>query len=194
MRLSTITSASALALLLAASPVRAQDRWTAEVRGGANVNPSQFETVNLNTGIGFGGALGVRVLPDLFAYGGWDWQHHSAQAPVFGASADIDDTGYAFGLRYVVPVSYRAKPWVRAGGLYNHVEVELSPHDFLIADSKHTLGLEVGGGLEVALGGPWSLTPGLRYRWFEPTVRFRGVESSSTLSDVTFDVGIALRF
>ena len=44
MRLFTITSASALALLLAASPVRAQDRWTAEVRGGANVNSNQFAT------------------------------------------------------------------------------------------------------------------------------------------------------
>jgi hypothetical protein len=56
----------------------------------------------------------VRILPDLFAYGGWDWQHHRAKAPLFGVSAHVEDTGYAFGLRYVVPVSYRAKPWVRA--------------------------------------------------------------------------------
>ena len=56
------------------------------------------------------------------------------------------------------------------------------------------MGLEVGGGLEVALGGPWSLTPGVRYRRFEPTVRFGGVESSTTLSDLTFDVGMVLRF
>jgi opacity protein-like surface antigen len=113
---------------------------------------------------------------------------------LFGLSADVEDTGYAFGLRYVVPVSYRAKPWVRAGGLYNHVEVEGSSEGLLVADSKHTLGLELGGGLEVAVGGSWSLTPGLRYRRFEPTVRVGGVESSSTLSDVTFDVGMVLRF
>jgi opacity protein-like surface antigen len=136
----------------------------------------------------------VRILPDLFAYGGWDWQHHRAKAPLFDVSAHVEDTGYAFGLRYVVPVSYRAKPWVRAGGLYNHVEIEGASDGLLVADSKHTLGLEVGGGLEVALGGAWSLTPGLRYRRFEPTVRFGGVESSSTLSDVTFDVGMVLRF
>jgi hypothetical protein len=89
----------------------------------------------------------------------------------------------------VVPVSYRAKPWVRAGGLYNHVEIEGASDGLLVADSKHTSGLEVGGGLEVALGGAWSLTPGLRYRRLEPTVRFGGVESSITLSDVTFRRG-----
>jgi opacity protein-like surface antigen len=166
----------------------------AEVRGGANVNSKQFATTSLNTGLGFGGALGVRILPDLFAYGGWDWQHHRAKAPLFGVSAHVEDTGYAFGLRYVVPVSYRAKPWVRAGGLYNHVEIEGASDGLLVADSKHTLGLEVGGGLEVALGDAWSLTPGLRYRRFEPTVRFGDVEASSTLSDFTFDVGMVLRF
>jgi opacity protein-like surface antigen len=189
-----MTSASALALLLAASPVHGQDRWSFEIRGGANVNSNQFAAANLKTGIGFGGALGVRILPDLSAYGGWDWQHHRARAPLFGMSAHVEDTGYAFGLRYVVPVSYRAKPWVRAGGLYNHVEIEAATDGVLVADSKHTLGLETGGGLEIALGNAWSLTPGLRYRRFEPTVRFGGVESSSTLSDVAFDVGMMLRF
>ena len=136
----------------------------------------------------------MRVLPDLFAYGGWDWQHHNTTAPVFSVGAHVEETGYAFGLRYVMPVSYRAKPWVRAGGLYNHAEIEGSSDGLLVADSKHTLGLEMGGGLEFGLGGAWSLTPGLRYRRFEPTVRFGGAESSSVLSDVTFDVGIVLRF
>jgi hypothetical protein len=70
MRLSTITLASALALLLAASPVRAQDRWTVEARSGANVNSNQFATADLKTGIGFGGALGVRVLPDCLPTAG----------------------------------------------------------------------------------------------------------------------------
>ena len=194
MKLFTITSASALAFLLAASPVRAQDRWTVEVRGGANVNSNQFATTDLKTGIGFGGALGMRILPDLFAYGGWDWQHHRAKAQLFGVSAHVEDTGYAFGLRYVVPVSYRTNPWVRAGGLYNHVEIEGASDGLPVADSKHTLGLDVGAGVEVALGSAWRFTPGVRYRRFEPTVRLNGVESSSTLSDVAFDVGMMLKF
>jgi opacity protein-like surface antigen len=90
-------------------------------------------------------------------------------------------------------MSTRVKPWVRGGGLYNHAEIE-GADGALVADSAHTLGFEVGGGLEVGLGGAWSLTPGVRYRRLEPTVRRGGVESSSTLSDVGFDVGMVLRF
>ena len=193
MRLGTLTSASALALVLA-GPAGAQERWTAELRGGANVNTNQFAATDLKTGFGGGAAVNIRLVPDLFAYGGWDWQHHGTRTPLFGPGAQVEDAGYAFGLRYVVPLAYRARPWVRGGGLYNHVEVRGSWDGEPLADSKHTLGVEVAGGLEVALSGPWHLTPGLRYRRFEPTVRSGGLESSSTLSDVTFDVGVMLRF
>lgn len=193
MRLFSVTSAAALAVMLA-SPAGAQERFSAELRGGANVNTNQFAATDLKTGFGGGASLSVRFLPDLFAYGGWDWQHHAATSPVFGPGVKVDDTGYAFGLRYVVPLAYRAKPWVRGGGLYNHVEIRESWEADALADSKHTLGFEAAGGLDVALSGPWSLTPGLRYRRFEPTVRSGGVEVSSTLSDVTFDLGIMLRF
>ena len=85
------------------------------------------------------------------------------------------------------------RPWVRAGGLYNHAEIEGSD-GALVADSKHTLGWEAGGGLEIPLNDAWSLTPGVRYRRLEPTVRRGGIESSNTLSDVTFDVGMVLKF
>lgn len=193
MRRFTITSASVLALLLASS-AGAQERWTVELRGGANINTNQFSSTDLKTGFGGGAALGFRVLPDLYAYGGADLQYHGAKAPLFGSNAHVEDTGYAFGLRYVVPLAYRAKPWFRGGGLYNHVEIKESFDSTAVADSKHALGAEVAGGLEVALNNRWGLTPGLRYRWFEPTVRSGSVESSSTLSDVMFEMGLVFKF
>jgi hypothetical protein len=194
MRLFTITSASVLSFLFVASPLSAQPRWAAELRGGVNVAVDEFAAVDLETGAGLEMGIGVRVAPDLFVYGAWDWQHRAAKTPLFGATADVEDTGYAFGLRYVAPISSRAKPWVRAGGLFNHVEIEDGEAGTLLADSEHTWGFEVGGGLDVALSDRWSLTPGVRYRMFEPKVRFGGVESSATLSYVVFDVGVAVRF
>jgi opacity protein-like surface antigen len=189
-----ITSASVLSVLLLASPVFAQPRWTAEVRVGGNATIDEFAGVDLKSGMGSEFGLGIRVAPDLFVYGAWDWQQHRSKAPLFGAIADVEDTGYAFGLRYVVPVASRARPWVRAGGLYNHVEIEGADAGDLLADSEHTWGFEAGGGLDVALNDRWSLTPGVRYRRFEPNVRFGGAASSATLSYVAFDVGIAFKF
>lgn len=194
MRLLTLASAAALSCLFVASPVSAQPRWTAEIRGGVNTANDEFATVDLETGAGLELGLGLRVAPDVFIYGAWDWQNRAARTQLFGTAADIEDTGYTFGLRYVAPLSGRAKPWVRAGGLFNHVEIEDEPAGELIADSKHTLGFEVGGGFDVALNDRWSLTPGVRYRRFEPKVRFGGAESSSTLSYVTVDIGVALKF
>lgn len=193
MRLFTITSASVVALALA-SPAIAQERWTAELRGGANVNTNQFATTDLKTGFNTGAAIGVRILPDLFAYGGWDGQYHHSKAPLFGEASRVFDTGYAFGLRYVVPLAYRAKPWVRGGGLYNHIEIRESFDGPAVADSKHALGVEGAGGLEVALNNAWSVTPGLRYRRFEPKVRVDGGEATRTLSDVSFEMGVMFRF
>jgi len=194
MRLFRHTSASVLSFLCVASPLYAQPQWTAEVRGGVNVALEEFAGVDLETGAGLELGLGVRVAPDLFVYGAWDWNNRFAKTPLFGTTADVEDTGYAFGLRYVAPVSSRANPWVRAGGLFNHVEIEDEDAGDLVADSEHTLGFEVGGGLDVAFNDRWSLTPGVRYRRFEPKVRFGGTESSATLSYVSFDVGIALKF
>ena len=194
MRLFTIASASVLSFLFVASPVFAQPRWTAEVRLGVNVAAAEFNDVDLKRGAALEMGIGVRVARDLFAYGAWDWQNRAAKTGLFGATVDVEDTGYAFGLRYVVPVSGRVKPWVRAGGLFNHVEIEDEDAGDLIADSKHTLGFEVGAGLDVALGDKWSLTPGVRYRRFEPKVRFGGAQTSATLSYMVFDVGIAMKF
>lgn len=194
MKRSTLTSASALSFLLVASPLVAQPRFAAEVRGGVNVAVDEFADVDLDTGAGLEIGLGVRVAPDLFVYGAWDWQNRAAKTPLFGTTVDLEDTGYAFGLRYVAPLSTRAKPWVRAGGLFNHVEIEDEDSGDLVADSEHTFGFEVGGGLDVTLNDRWSLTPGVRYRRFEPKVRFGGAESSRTLSYVTVDVGLALKF
>lgn len=132
--------------------------------------------------------------PRLTIYGDWDWHHRQSEDLLFGVGEDVEDTGYSFGLRYAVPGTARAKPFLRIGGLYKHVEIEDNDGS-LVADSKHTgRGWEAGGGLDVRLNDSWSLTPGVRYRRFEPTVRFGGTETSTTLAYVMFDVGIALKF
>lgn len=177
-----------------ASPLFAQSRWTAEMRGGANVADDEFSGVELKTGSGLELGVRVRTTPNLFVYGAWDWQNRAAKTPLFGARADVEDTGFTFGVGYVVPLGTRVKPWVRVGGLLSHVEIDDEPAKDQIANSGYSFGVEVAGGLEVPLNDRWSLTPGLRYRRFEPKVRFGGRESSTTLAYVAVDVGVAVKF
>jgi outer membrane protein W len=189
MKLLPVVSASLLSLLLSASPLQAQGLWTFDVRAGASVATEQFADTDLDTGIGLEGTLSYRILPALSVYGGWDWQHRRAATTLFGAPAEVEDTGYVFGVRYIAPRRSPATPWVRAGALYNHIEVE-STDGAILVDSAHTWGWEFGGGLDLVVGEAWSLTPGVRYRRFEPTARFGGVESPVTLSYLVFDVGV----
>ena len=194
MKIFTIAAATVLSFLFVATPVFAQSGGSVELRGGVNVAVDQFAGTDLSTGSALEIGLDVRVAPALFVYGAWDWQNRGAKSPLFGATVDVEDTGYAFGLKFVAPGSSRAKPWLRAGGLWNHVEIENEAAGDLIADSEHTWGFEVGGGLDIGLSDRWSLNPGVRYRRFEPNVRFGGLESSATLSYVVIDVGVALKF
>jgi opacity protein-like surface antigen len=194
MRVFTVTSVAVLSLLFIARPLVAQERWRAEVRGGVNIAVDEFTAVDLKTGAGLEIGLGVRLAPGLFEYGAWDWQNRAAETRLFGVTADVEDTGYAFGLQYVALLAGRTKPWIRGGGLFNHVEIEDEDSGDLFADSEHTWGVEIGGGVDVALSDRWSLTPGVRYRRFEPQVRYGGVETSATLSYVVVDVGLTLKF
>lgn len=171
---------------------QAQDRWTLELRGGATQATESFTTTDLKMGVGLEGNVGVRVAPGTFVYGGWDWQHHRAKTPIFGME-DVEDTGYAFGLRIVPPIPSPVKPWVRGGALYNHIEIE-DDEGSLVADSEHTWGWEIGGGLDLSFGGSWSLTPGFRYRRFEPDVRFGTTRTPANLEYLVYDLGIAWRF
>lgn len=189
MKLLIVVSASLLSLLLSASPLQAQGLWTFEVRGGASVATDQFADTDLDTGIGLEGTLSYRILPAVSLYGGWDWQHRRAATPLFGRSADVEDTGYVFGVRYIAPRRSVATPWVRAGALYNHIEIE-DTDGGTVVDSAHTWGWEFGGGLDIVMGEAWNLTPGVRYRRFEPAARFGGVELPATLSYLVFDVGV----
>lgn len=190
----TIASASMLSLLIITSPALAQSRWSGELRAGINVPADKFASGDLKVGPGLEMGLGVRVANDLFVYTAWDWQNRAAKGLLFGATVDVEDTGYALGLRYVVPVSGGAKPWVRAGMLLNHVEIEDEDTGDLVADSKHRWGFEVGGGFEMALSDRWNITPGVRYRRFEPHVRFGGARAHHALSYFVVDVGFALKF
>ena len=189
-KISTLILAGLL-LVLAAAPAAAEYfPWTVEPCGGAALPTADLGDSELDTGFGFEGTLGYQVQKHLWVYAGWDWMH-------FGSEADLDhkETGYAFGVRFVHPVSDGSdlRYLVRLGGTLDHIEVENADGD-LVADSDHGLGWEAGLGLALPLNGRWDLTPGVRYRSLSRDVAFEQGDVDVDLQYVAIEVGASYRF
>jgi len=171
----------------------AQSALSLEVTGDGIVPTQTLGGADLNAGFGFGANLRFRFLPHMAAYGGWEWHHTRSDDLIAGRTSDVEDTGYTFGLRFEHPLTARTAYWVRAGGLYSHIEIEDAAGD-LVSDSGHGLGWEAGAGLAIPLGARVALTPGLRYRTLERDLTISGTSSSVTLSYMSFGAGVAFTF
>ncbi|MEJ2504612.1 MAG: outer membrane beta-barrel protein, partial [Gemmatimonadota bacterium] len=161
----TIIAMTAIATLLHAGPADAQDRWAFELRASGAVGTQDVTRVeDHQNGIGLDGTLRYRFQPHLAAYVGWDWVHFAAAESIAGPDMDLEQTGYAVGLRFEHPIpGHRTAAWVRAGATYDHLEMENADGE-ITHDSGHGFGWEGGAGLAVPVGARWSFTPGIRYR------------------------------
>ena len=192
-----ITTVAALTLIGSAltSPLSAQERWGVEFRLNGAIATQDADRDNRENGIGFEGNVQYRFLPHMAAYAGWDWTHFSAQEAIAGPDMDLEETGYAFGLRFEHPFreGSRTNWWVRGGGIYNHFELENEDGD-IVSDSGHGLGWEAGAGLALVLGNGWSLTPGIRYRELSRDLTIEGTEVPVDVEALAFEVGVGYRF
>jgi hypothetical protein len=185
----------ALVLIAAAPAAQAQNRWRFEIRGGPAFATEELGDASLGTGFGFEGTVGYRVQPHLSVYAGWDWHRFPADASFAGSNDDFEETGYAVGLQFEHPIA-RSESVVlqlRAGGTYNHVEVENSAGD-PVTDSGHGLGWEGGAGLGFRLGDGWQITPGVRFRSLARDLTVGSVTTPANLRYLAVDVGFSRHF
>jgi hypothetical protein len=189
-----LLGASVLALAATSSGLQAQEVWSLDVRGGAAFPTQDFGVDELDTGVGFEGTIAYRFMPHLWVYGGWDWYHFQADQALSLVDVDVEETGYAFGLRFEHPIERFGSPsiWLRVGGTYNHIEIE--DHDDTTADSGHGLGFEAGAGVALRLGDRWYLTPGARFRALTREFVVSGVGTDVDLTYVALEVGLSRRF
>jgi opacity protein-like surface antigen len=182
-----------LAIGVFAAPAGAQSPVAIEVTGDVAQPTRTFGAADLDTGFGLGVNVRYRFMPHLAAYGGWEWHHSRSGGLIAGQKLDVEDNGYTFGLRFEQPITARTGYWVRAGGLYNHIEIENEVGN-LITDSGHGLGWEAGGGLALPLTARLTLTPGVRYRTLTHDMEIGGTTNSRTLSYVTIGTGLNISF
>jgi hypothetical protein len=190
-----ILAALILSTTSSVATLQAQERWEFEFRAGAAVPTEDPANVSLGTGFGFEGTVAYRLQPHLSVYAGWDWHRFPADGAFVGATSDLEETGYAFGMLFEHPVgrSEVLAIQLRGGGTYNHLEAENNGGDS-IGDSGHGLGYEAGVGLAFRMGNSWRLTPGLRFRSLSRDLEIGSTSLATDLRYVALELGFAGRF
>jgi len=180
----------AVGLLAFAGAATAQSPFSAELRLGAGI-PQDFGELALSPGFGFEGTIRYDLPLCLQLYTGWDWYRFTDDQD---ADLDLEDTGYALGLRWTpMRLEQFLGPWLRGGIVYDHLEIEDADGE-LVSDSDHTLGFEVGGGVTIGRGRV-ALTPGVRYRRFSPEMQVGNVTSDAEdFSYLAVELGVVFDF
>jgi hypothetical protein len=181
--------------LFAATPSTAQDRFGVELRIAPQFATQELGGADLNTGFGSEVVFSYRFVDHLGVYGGWGYGRFAADGDSFaGTDADVEETGYTFGLQFIRPLeASRFGVFVRAGGVYNHIEVENDDGD-ITADSDHGFGWQIEAGPVVPLGRKWMLLPSLRYRSLSRDIEVGDATTDVDLTYLSPGLGIMRTF
>lgn len=184
----------ALAIIFTINQSIAQDRWSLELRPGVNYATQDISDADL--GLGFGAELTVayRFMSHLAAYAGWSYNNFAVDQSFAGTDASFEETGYTFGLQFIHPIGEtEVKYLVRAGGTYNHLEIENSDGDITI-DSGHGLGWQAEAGLVIPLSEKFSLLPSIRYRSLNREISINNTTTPVNLNYFSAGVGLSWAF
>lgn len=171
-----------------------EKRFGFELNGGVSVATNELNETNLNTGFGFEGIFHYRFLPHTGVYGGWGWNSFGADNSFAGNDVNFEETGYILGLQYKRPFGNSpVQYFFRAGGLYNHIEIENEEGD-IIEDSGHGLDWQLAAGIDLPLGNNWSFTPGIKFNSLSREIDWEESTSQLDYNYLTFRVGFLKRF
>ncbi|MPR31866.1 outer membrane beta-barrel protein [Salmonirosea aquatica] len=173
---------------------QAQNRWSIEFRPGVNFATKKLADADLKTGFGAGAIISYRFLPHLGLYTGWSWNRFNASQSFAGVETDFEETGYNYGLQFIHPIGdSRINYLIRAGGLWNHIEVEATDGN-LVADSGHGFGWQAELGLAMLLDDHWRVQPGVRYRSLARDLSVGSVSNAVDLKYISVGLGIVRTF
>lgn len=169
----------------------AQDRFSVQLRPGVSFATTELGNADLKTGFGFEVSAGYHFLEHIAAYAGWGWNRFSSDQSFAGADTDFEETGYIFGLQFTYPFQNDLPfgYFLKAGGIYNHIEVENKNGD-IIADSGHGLGFQVETGLSFSPDESWRIIPGIKYQTLSRDIKLEGAVYKVDLNYLS--VGVSL--
>jgi hypothetical protein len=171
-----------------------QDRWAFELSTGASYATTEIGDANLKAGPAIEGTFYYRFLEHTSIYLGWGWKKFGSNHSFAGNNMDFEETGYTYGVQFKHPLANtRLNYVVRAGGIYNHVEIENTDGD-IISDTGHGLGWQAAGGIELPLGRSWTLIPMVKYSSLSRDFESGADEFNSNLNTLSTQIGFAKNF
>lgn len=171
-----------------------EKRFGIELSGGGSMTTNKLDESTLNPGFGFEGILHYRILSHTGVYAGWGWNRFGAEESFAGDQVCFEETGYVFGLQYKHPFGDSPlQYYLRAGGLYNHIETENSEGD-VINDTGHGLGWQLAGGIDVPMGKNWSFTPGIKFNALSRDAEFEGITREMNHNYISLRIGFLKSF
>ena len=189
-----LLSTAVLIMFLHFNQTIAQDKWSLEFRPGVNYATQDIADADLGLGFGTELTIAYRFMPHLAAYAGWSYNNFAVDQSFAGPDASFEETGYTFGLQFIHPIGESGLSYlVRAGGTYNHIEIENNSGDIII-DSGHGLGWQAEAGLVIPLNEKFSLLPSLRYRSLNRDIEIENVSTSVDLNYLSVGVGLSWSF
>lgn len=197
MKMRYLVSAAMIAIVApAAAHAQGVSPLSLEARAGAVVPMGDFAD-GLKTGFGFGATAAYRVIPMLDIYAGYNWHRFGVEDdPEFGDSDfNLDDSGFELGARVYVPVGGSIAPWLQGGLIMQQLKFGASEGGLSASVSTdREIGFEVGGGIGIPIGPNMSLTPGVRYRQYSPSMTLLGETESFDVQYLVADIGFQFRF
>ena len=192
-RISLLTIALSI-LAMNAFAQNNQDRWAFELSTGASYATTELGDATLKAGPAIEGTFYYRFLEHTSIYVGWGWKKFGSNQSFAGNNMDFEETGYTYGLQFKHPLSGTKLNYVvRAGGIYNHVEIENNAGD-IVSDTGHGLGWQAAGGFEIPLGRSWTLIPTLKYSSLSRDFESGTDTFSSDLNYLSTQIGFSKTF
>lgn len=171
-----------------------QDRWAFELSTGASYATTEIGDANLKAGPAIEGTFYYRFVEHTSIYLGWGWKKFGSNHSFAGNKMDFEETGYTYGVQFKHPLANtRLNYVVRAGGIYNHVEIENNAGD-IVSDTGHGLGWQAAGGIELPLGQSWTLIPMVKYSSLSRDFESGTDEFNSNLNTVSTQIGFTKTF
>jgi len=138
-----------------------EKRFGLELSSGPSIFPGKLTGATLNTGYGFEGTLQYRIIQYTDVYFGWGWNHFGKGSSFAGNKASFKNNGYVLGLQFIHPLMEPVSLFVRAGAVYNHIEVD-GESGILLYDFGLGFGFQFATGIRIELGSSWNLNFGIK--------------------------------